>query len=190
MPEFTLHTVDTAPEGARSQLERIEKAWKFVPNLHRTLAESPVTLEAYDTLFGMVARTSFTPAEQQVVFLAASVVNGCAYCVSGHTVLARKAGLQDGVIAALRDASPIADPRLEALRAFTQTVVRERGMAGEATISAFLAAGFTRAQILEVVLIISAKTISNYVNHLAETPLDAFMAETRWTAPRNRIAAA
>ena len=92
MSTFTLHTTETAPAASKEQLTGIEKAWSFVPNLHRTLAESPVTLEAYNTLFGLFGKSSFTPAEQQVVYLAINVVNECEYCTSGHSVLAKHAG--------------------------------------------------------------------------------------------------
>lgn len=188
MTGFTLHTPQTAPEAARAQLATIEKAWHFIPNLHRTLAESPVTLEAYDTLFALVGKSSFTPAEQQVVFMAVNVLNECEYCTAGHSVLAKQAGLPPDAIAALRESAPLVDPRLQALRGFAETVVRTRGFAGDDAVDAFLAAGFSRAQVLEVVLIIATKTISNYTNHLTHTPLDGFMAGTKWTAPRNRAA--
>jgi uncharacterized peroxidase-related enzyme len=187
---FALHTVDTAPEAAKPQLAGIEKAWKFIPNLHRTLAESPVALEGYDTLFGLVGKTSFTPAEQQLLFVAISVANECEYCVSGHSVLAKMAGLPADVIAALRDQTPITDARLDALRRFAVAVVTERGFVPDAEVEAFLAAGFTRQHVLDVVLVVATKTISNYVNHLTHTPLDGFMADTAWTAPRNRTTAA
>jgi len=190
MTAFTLHTVQTAPEAARAQLAGIEKAWTFIPNLHRTLAESPVTLQAYDALFGLVGQSSFSPAEQQVAFLAINVANECEYCTAGHSVLAKMAGVTPDVVEALRESAPVADARLEALRNFVERVVAERGFAGDAAVEAFLAAGFTRAQVLEVVLIVATKTISNYVNHLTHTPLDAFMAPTKWTAPRNRSHAA
>lgn len=186
MTAFTLHTVETAPDAAKDKLAGIQKAWGFVPNLHRTLAESPATLEGYDALFGHVGRSSLTPAEQQVAFLAVSVENGCEYCVSGHSVLAKGAGLGPVAIEGLREDRPLDDARLEALRTFVRTVVRERGFAGDAAIAAFLAAGFTRAQVLEVVLVVATKTISNYVNHLTHTPLDGFMAATAWTAPSGR----
>ena len=179
MTAFTLHTVETAPEAARAQLAGIEKAWTFIPNLHRTLAESPVTLQAYDALFGLVGQSSFSPAEQQVAFLAINVANECEYCTAGHSVLAKMAGVTPDVIEALRESAPVADARLEALRHFVERVVAERGFAGDAAVEAFLAAGFTRAQVLEVVLIVATKTISNYVNHLTHTPLDAFMAPTK-----------
>jgi len=189
MPSFTLHTPDSAPEGSAERLRRIEQAWSFIPNLHRTLAESPVVLEGYDTLFGLVGRSSLTPAEQQVAFLAVSVVHGCEYCVSGHSVLATMAGLDAASIEALREGGDLPDPRQQALRRFVVTVVESRGMAGDAAVDAFLAAGFTQAQLLEVVMVVAAKTISNYVNHLTHTPLDAFMAGTAWVAPQRRAPA-
>ena len=190
MTDFTLHTVETAPEASRAQLATIEKNWKFIPNLHRILAESPVTLEAYDTLFGLVGKSTLTPAEQQVAYLAINVLNECEYCTSGHSVLAKGAGVPAAAIEALREGAPIADARLQALRVFAEKVVRERGFVGDGTVEDFLAAGFTKANVLEVVTVVATKTISNYVNHITHTPLDGFMSQTKWVAPHNRAKAA
>ncbi|MGF1553367.1 MAG: carboxymuconolactone decarboxylase family protein [Paracoccaceae bacterium] len=186
---FPLHDLDTAPEAARTVLEAARKSFGTVPNLHRVLAGAPAALEGYATLWGLFDETSFAPAERQVVYLASSYENECRYCMAGHSVLARHAGVPDGAVAAIRDGRPIADPRLEALRAFTAEVVVNRGRVAEAGVEAFLAAGFTRAQVLEVVLGVAVKVISNYANHLAETPLDAFMKDTVWTPPAERVAA-
>lgn len=190
MTEFTLHTQATAPEGAAAQLAGIEKAWGFIPNLHRTLAESPAVLSGYDALFGLVAKTSFTAAEQQVAFLAVNFENECEYCMAGHSVLAAGAHVPADAVEALREGMPVADARLEALRSFVQMVVRQRAKVGDEAVEAFLAAGFTRRQVLEVVLIVATKTISNYTNHLTHTPNDAFMAKTAWVAPSRRGRAA
>jgi AhpD family alkylhydroperoxidase len=131
-----------------------------------------------------------SPAEQQVVYIAVSAQNACEYCVAGHTYLGRAAKLDEAAIQALRDGAPIPTPRLQALRGFAEAVVRERGLVGDAAVNTFLAAGFTKAQVLEVVLITSCKTISNYVNHLAHTPKESFMSDPAlgWKAPQ-RIAA-
>ena len=188
MTEFTRHTPETAPAPAGAQLAEIRKAWGFIPNLHATLAESPTTLQGYDTLFGLVGKGTLTPAEQQVAFITASRINACEYCVSGHTVLAGAAKLDAASIAALRDGTPLPDARLDALARFTAAVVEQRGHLTEAQTEAFLAAGYTRAQVLEVVLVVATKTISNYVNHLTATPLDAFMAKTVWHAPAKHVA--
>jgi AhpD family alkylhydroperoxidase len=193
MTTFTVHTPETAPEGSRERLGAVKKAWGFVPQLQGTLAESPVALEAYDHLFGLIAaRSSFTAIEQQVAYQAINVLHACEYCTMGHTYLSRAAGVPEDVIQALRNGAPIADARLQALRVFAETVVTTRGFAGDAAVDAFLAAGFTREQVLEVVAIIATKTLSNYTNHLTHTPKESFMSDPAlaWVAPRNRIAAA
>jgi uncharacterized peroxidase-related enzyme len=193
MTTFTVHTVDTAPEASRERLEGVKKAWGFVPQLQGTLAESPVALEAYDSLFGLVAtKSSFSPVEQQVVYQAINVFHECEYCTMGHTWLSRSAGMDEAVLQALRNNTPIADARFEALRIFAVSVARERGFVGDAAVDAFIAAGFTREQVLEVVTIIATKTISNYTNHLTHTPKESFMSDPAmaWVAPRNRMTAA
>ena len=192
MTPFEVHTTDSAPEASRPLLEATRKAWGFVPTLHGTLAESPVALEAYTTLFGLVGKSTLTPAEQQVVFLAVSVLHGCEYCVAGHTYLARSVSLPEPALQALRQGEAIVgDPRAQALRRFTETVVRERGRAGDAAVDAFLAAGYTRRNVLEVVIIIATKTISNYTNHLTRTPKESFMSDPtlKWVAPGETVGA-
>ncbi|MBX9699777.1 MAG: carboxymuconolactone decarboxylase family protein [Acetobacteraceae bacterium] len=189
MNGFIRHTAETAPAPAGARLAAIRKAWGFVPNLHATLAEAPTVLEGYDTLFALAGKGTLTPAEQQVVFLTTSRLHACEYCVSGHSVLAAQSGLDAPIIETLREGGALADPRLEALRRFAAAVVEQRGEVPAGGVAAFLGAGYTRAQVLEVVLIVATKVISNYVNHLAGTPLDTFMAKTAWVAPGRRAAA-
>ncbi len=159
-----------------------------MPQLHGMLAESPVALTAYDTLFGLVSTGPISPVEQQVAFQAFNVFDSCEYCTSGHTFLSRKVGMAEDVVQALLEGHPIVDVRLEGLRVFTEAVLRERGLVGDAAVDAFLAAGFTRAQVLEVVTIVATKTISNYTNHITHTPLEGFMADPslRWVTPASR----
>jgi uncharacterized peroxidase-related enzyme len=187
MHTFTVHDIQSAPTASKPLLERSQEEWGFVPTLHGVLAESAPTLSAYQTLFALGATSSLTPAEQQVVYLAVSAVHGCEYCVAGHTYLARAAELSEPAIAALRVGSPIPDARLQALRAFAESVVRLRGAVGDDGVATFLRAGYSRAQVLEVVLIIATKTISNYVNHIAHTPKESFMSDPTlsWRAPQS-----
>jgi alkylhydroperoxidase family enzyme len=128
--------------------------------------------------------------EQQVAYQAINVLHECEYCTAGHTYLSRSVGVPEDVIQALRNATPVSDARLQALRVFAENVVRERGFVGDAAVDAFVAAGFTLANVLEVVTIIATKTISNYTNHLTHTPKEAFMGDPSlgWVAPRNRTA--
>jgi uncharacterized peroxidase-related enzyme len=178
MTHFDVHTLQTAAPASKPLLEATRKHWGFVPTLHGTLAESPEALEAYTTLFALVGRFTLAPAEQQVGFLAVSVMHGCEYCVAGHTHLARSVAMPEPTLQALRRRQPIADsPRHQALRIFCEAVVRERGLAGDAAVDAFIAAGFTRRNVLEVVTIIATKTISNYTNHLTHTPKESFMSD-------------
>ncbi|MBK1659701.1 carboxymuconolactone decarboxylase family protein [Paracraurococcus ruber] len=188
MIDFPRHTAETAPGQAGPQLAGIRKAWGFIPNLHATLAESPTTLQGYDMLFGLVGQGTLTPAEQQVAFLTASRVNACEYCVSGHAVLAGMAKLDAASIEALRAGTALPDAKLDALARFTAAVVEQRGNLSEAQVADVLAAGYGKAQVLEVVLVVATKTISNYVNHLTHTPFDDFMAKTLWHAPSQHAA--
>jgi AhpD family alkylhydroperoxidase len=192
MNAFIPHTIETAPAQSKPLLEATAKAWGFIPQLHGMLAESPVALEAYGTLFGLVGKSALTPVEQQVAYQAINILHECEYCTAGHTFLSRKVGMSEDAIRSLRNSTPIADERLQALRVFTEQVVRERGFVAPAAIEAFYAAGFTRENVLEVVTIVATKTISNYTNHLTNTPKEAFMADPAlaWTAPRNRAKAA
>lgn len=190
MTAFTLHDATSAPVGSKAILEATEKAWKFVPNLHRVLAEAPAALEGYATLFGIFDKSSLTPAERQVVYLTSNFENECHYCMAGHTVLAKMAQVPAQAIEALRNGTPIEDAKLEALRHFTAKIVNNRGWVSDAEVDTFLAAGFTRQNVLEVILGVAVKVISNYTNHIAQTPTDAFMKDTLWTPPAKRGAAA
>ena len=186
---FPVHTPQTAPEASRAALARSQADWGMIPNLHAVLAEAPVALEGYQRLFALFGESSLTPAEQQAVYLTANHENECRYCMAGHSVMARGAGLDADEINALRDGRALADPRLDALRRFTRQVVAQRGWVGEDAVAAFLETGFTRQQVLEVVLGVAVKVISNYANHLVDTPLDGFMADAVWAPPRERTAA-
>lgn len=191
-PRFVVHTLESAPADAQPLLQASKKNWGFIPTLHGTLAESPVALEAYTSLYALVgSRSTLTPIEQQVAYQAVNVLHGCEYCTAGHTYLSRAAKMPEDVIEALRESRPITtDARLQALRVFVEAVVTRRGMAGDDAIDAFIAAGFTRAQLLDVVAIVATKTISNYTNHLTHTPLEGFMADPalNWVAPARRAA--
>src|SRR5215470_17906919 len=120
MQTFKVHDIQSAPTASKSLLERSQEEWGFVPTLHGILAESAPTLDAYRTLIALGTTSSFTPAEQQVVYLAVSAIHECEYCVSGHTYLARAAKLSEPAIAALRSSLPIPDAKLQALRGFAE----------------------------------------------------------------------
>ena len=180
MSNFPVHNTESAPAASRETMAAVQKKFGFVPNLIGILAESPAALKGYLTVADSFSGSSLSPVEQQVVLVATSVENGCAYCVAAHSMLYRHAGGDEASLRALREGEPIADSRLEALRRFTREVVEKRGWAGEKSLRAFLDAGFTRPQVLEVILGVTQKTLSNYINHLAETPVDAAFGNFEW----------
>ncbi|HEX9466413.1 MAG TPA: carboxymuconolactone decarboxylase family protein [Alphaproteobacteria bacterium] len=180
---FTLHDTSTAPAGSPEILNSVQQAWKFVPNLHRILAESPAALEAYTALWNIAEKTSFTPQERNVAYLAIIYENECTYCMAGHTNLSRMAKVEPAAITAVREGRPIPDAKLEALRQFAAKVTRQRGAVSEADVAAFKAAGYDNRAMLDVLVLAATKLISNYTNHLAQTPLDGFMKGAEWTPP-------
>lgn len=167
---------------ARCRLEEALNKLGFIPNMYGVMANSPGLLDTYIHGYERFRESSgFTPAEQEVVLLAISRENGCAYCVAAHSFIAdRMSGVPAAVTDAIRDGVPIPDARLAALHDFARTLVVQRGLPGKADVAAFLAAGFTERHILEIVLAIAVKTLSNYANHLFHTPVDSTFAARAW----------
>jgi len=170
--DFTIYRVSDAPADGRPTLERIQKKYGFVPNLMGILAESPAALDTYVSTASAFDRADLSPVERQVVLLAVSLENGCPYCVAAQSTAARMAGAPDDVLDALRQGVSLPDPRLEALRRFTRAVVRERGWVTADEVEAFVHSGFSKRHVLDVLTGVALKTLSNYTNHLAGTPVD------------------
>lgn len=180
-----VQSVESAPDASRDLLKSAGSKFGFVPNLLGMFANAPALLEGYLTLAAIFDKASLSPVERQIVLLAASFENGCEYCMAAHTAIAGMQKVDQAVIGALRDGQPIADAKLEALRSFTAEAVRTRGWPSAETVARFTGAGYTPAQALEVILGIGVKTLSNYANHLAATPLDAAFAPVKWSKPVN-----
>ena len=187
MADFPSHDLNTAPEGSKPLLEKSQAAFGRLPGLHAVMAESPALLDGYQQLHRLFAQeTSFDADELTVVWQTINVEHACHYCVPAHTGIAKMMKVDDEITNALRDETPLPNDRLEALRTFVLQMVRQRGDVTDAQVETFLAAGFTRQQILEVVLGIAQKVMSNYTNHLAQTPVDQVMQKFAWekrTAP-------
>ena len=181
MSNYTVHNRDSAPGRSGELLGSVESAFGFVPNLSGVMAESPATLEAYMTLGKLFDQSSFSATERQTVILAISRFHDCRYCVAAHSVVAGMQNVPADVVEAIRNDKPIADQRLETLRQFATRMVEKRGWLSEDDQVRFLEAGFTKAQALEVILAVSYKTLSNYINHIAETPLDEAFAPQTWS---------
>lgn len=180
MTNFNVHTIESAPEASKPLMQGAEKAFGFVPNLVGVLAESPVALEGYLTISGIFDKSGFSPTEKQIVLITTSVDNGCEYCVGAHTAIGGMQKISPAILDSLRDGRALEDPKLEALRAVTLSIVRNRGWADQNAIGAFLDAGYSKSQLLDVIVGVTQKTLSNYVNHIASTPLDAKFEKVAW----------
>lgn len=182
---FPLLGLETAPADSVPLLEEVIADFGMIPHLERVLAAAPPVLEGYVRLWSLFDRTTLSPIERQVVYQTANVENHCTYCVPWHTLLSQRAGMAPEAIAALRESSPIDDAKLEALRLFTRDLILHRGHPPESSWEAFQAAGYGPVEAMEVVLGLATKTISNYVNGLAHTPLDEAVRRWEWGGETN-----
>jgi len=170
--DFSMHTVETAPEGSRNDLAQVRRKFGRIPNFFAITAESPAAINAYVSLSNIFRNTALTPVEQQIVILTASVENKCDYCIAAHSKGAKMAGVPDDVINAIRNRIPLKDPKAEALRRLVSQIVDKRGFVADAEVQGFLKQGYTKSQLLDVMVGVSMKTLSNYINHITEPPLE------------------
>jgi len=180
MAKFTLHDKQSAPHESKGLLDNSVEAFGMVPNLHAVMAEAPGLLEGYQQLHQLFLDSSFDDEEVTVVWQTINVEHACHYCVPAHTGIAKSMKVDDAITEALRNETPLPTDRLEALRDFTLALVRGRGNVDQEAVNAFLEAGFTKRQILEVILATAQKVMSNYTNHLAETPIDKPFQKFEW----------
>ncbi|MEN0000915.1 MAG: carboxymuconolactone decarboxylase family protein [Pseudomonadota bacterium] len=180
MTDFTAHTLQTAPEASQPLLEKSQKAFGRIPGLHAVMAESPQHLEGYQVLHHLFTQTAFDATEQTIVWQTINVEHECHYCVPAHTAIAKRTKVADDVIEALRNETPLPDAKHEALRTFTLQVVRQRGNVTDEQAQTFFDAGYDRRAVLDVVLATAQKVMSNYVNHIAQTPIDEVVKPFAW----------
>ncbi len=187
MTDFIKHTIESAPEASKPLLETSFKNNGRIPGLHSIMADAPGLLATYNFAHQQFMGTSLTDDEKTVVWQTVNVEQDCHYCVPAHTGIAKMMKIDDAISTALRNETPLPTAKLEALRDFTLLVIRNRGFVDEADTQAFLDAGFTKTNILEVILGAAQKLMSNYTNHFAQTPVDTVFEKYAWT--RTKVAA-
>jgi len=180
MAEFTIHTIESAPEDSKPLLEASLKANGRIPGLHGTMAAAPPLMAAYNFAHQQFMATSLTDEEKTVVWQTINVEQDCHYCVPAHTGIAKMMKVDDAITEALRNETPLPTAKLEALRDFTLAVIRDRGFVSDAETQAFFDAGFTEVNILEIILGAAQKLMSNYTNHFAKTPVDEVFQKFAW----------
>lgn len=180
MTTLKVHTIESAPEASKPLLEASQKAYGMIPGLHGVLAAAPGILEGYQKLHELFVNTSFNEEELTVVWQAINVEHACHYCVPAHTGIAHMMKVDNDIIESLRNETPLTNPKLEALRTMTLSIVRNRGNVSQVELEAFYTAGYGEQQVLEIILGLSQKVISNYTNHIANTPVDAAFQKFAW----------
>ena len=175
-------TEDTANETQAAVLAAAKAAVGFIPNMYGGMVNSPGLLETYLDGYGRFRNSGlFTPPEQETIFLVLSRENGCTYCVTAHSMIAaKKSGVSDDALSAIREGREIPEPKLEALGRFTAHMHHSRGLPTKDEVAAFKAAGFDDVHIYEIILAMSVKTLSNYANHIQHTEVDAVFSAFQW----------
>ena len=173
MPKLTVHEKDSAPESSRPLMEAVEKKFGFLPNLMKVLAGSPVSIQSYLQLSQLFEGSAFSAREQQLILLTVSQENRCEYCLAAHGMIARNMAKVPAVeVDQVKSAQSLTDKKADALVTFVRLLVSKRGFVSDDAIELFYSHGYEQRHVLEIIVAIAMKTISNYANHIAHTPID------------------
>ena len=180
--KFEVYSKETAPSKSKPALAALEQAVGMIPNLAGAMAESPVLIEGFGTLRGIFQKSTLSPAEREIVSLTNAVANGCSYCVAIHSTFALKSGVDTSTVDALRAEEAPQDEKMAALSTYCQKLIGKRGQVSPGDLAAFLAAGFSKEQALEVVVGIAGSVLANYARHITDAPLDDMLLPQVWVA--------
>lgn len=161
-----------SPEQQQEALNKVKAKYGFVANIFKNFSINPAVTEFYMQGASILAKGELSPKEQQVVFLTSSKLNGCDYCLAAHGTAAKKSGLAIEDIGALQTGKTLQDTRLEGIRQLTASMVDKRGWLDESDTDRAKEAGLNDSEILEVIALVSLKTLTNYFNHIAKPEVD------------------
>lgn len=171
MSRLTIPALDEAPAGSKPILDAVNAQLGVVPNLFRLIGNSPAALGAFSAFSGGLKSTLDVKTRERLA-LAVAQVNGCDYCLSAHTYLASNLAKLSPEEIALNRKGGSSDPRADAAVRFGAKVAQHRGHVSDADISAVKLAGFTEAQIVEIIAIVAENSFTNYLNEVAKTDID------------------
>jgi len=178
--QFPVYTIDSAPEGSKPALRDLQAAFGMIPNIAGAMATSPVLINSLVGLFGRVHGGSFTEAQIQTLLLTNAVTNACTWAVAFHTALALKEGLDPAEVDTIRAGHSPKDEKLGALSTLARTLIEKRGRIDDRDRERFLAAGFGKDHLLEVIAVVAASTITNYTGNVTNPPLEAPFQALVW----------
>lgn len=182
-------TLENANEAQKPQLEKSLKEMKMIPNMYANMVNSPGLMETYAIGYDHFRKNSgFSPVQQEVIFVTISVANGCEYCAAAHSFIAdNMSKVPKEVTDAIRNGEKVPDVKLTALSEFTKVMFEKRGNPSKEDVKAFLEAGYQEKQILEIILALAVKTLSNYSNHIFQTPVDEVFSSRKWSKEESVI---
>ena len=165
-------SIEASPTASQPLLQAVKEQLGVVPNLFRLIGNSPAALEGYLGLNGALAKGALEAPTRERIALAVAEINGCDYCLSAHSYLGKNlAKLSDAEIAANRGGSS-GDQKADAAVRFAVKLVNARGHVSDADVRTVRDAGYTDAQVIEIVLHVALNTLTNYVNEVADTVID------------------
>ncbi len=175
MSTFNVPTREEVSTNHQVVFDNLNKALGFVPNLYATYAHSDTALENYINFSN--AKTSLSAKEKEVVNLAVSQVNECIYCLSAHTAIGKMNGFTDAQILELRAGYASFDTKLDALARIAKNITKNRGKADQVVIDTFFAAGYTKGNLIDIIVLVGDKTISNYIHNTTQVAVDFPVAQ-------------
>ncbi|MEL7159226.1 MAG: carboxymuconolactone decarboxylase family protein [Bacteroidota bacterium] len=170
MANFAVPTRQTVSPANQAIFDQLEKGLGFVPNLYATLAHSENALGNYLTFQN--GKSSLKAKEREVINLAVSQVNECAYCLAAHTALGKMNGFTDEQVIELRQGYASWDAKLNALASFARETTINRGKPAAATVDALLAAGYSNENLVDAIVVIGDKIVTNFLHGVTQVPVD------------------
>jgi len=170
MTQFNVPTRNEVTADNQAIFDQLEKGLGFVPNLYAYFAKNKTALGDYLALQNR--KSTLRAKEREVINLVVSQANGCRYCQSAHTVLGGMNGFSEDQILEIRKGTASFDAKFDALAKFTLLVTENKGQLSDEAKDAFFAAGYSEINMIDVVMIIGDKIISNYIHNLAEFAID------------------
>lgn len=183
MSSYPVHTIESAPAQSKPVLQQLQQAFGLIPNIAAKMASSPVLINGFIGLFERVHTSSLTEPQIQTLLLTNAVTNASEWAVAFHTALALKEGISSADVEAIRHARLPDDARLAALSTLARALIENRGRIAESDQKRFIGAGFSAEQILEVIAVVAASTITNYTGSVTQPALEAQFEEFAWHAP-------
>lgn len=182
MSRYPTHTIDSAPAQSKPVLQKLQQAFGVIPNIAAKMATSPVLINGFIGVFERVHASSLTEAQIQTLLLTNAVANASEWPAAFHTALALNAGVRPADVDAIRRGALPEDAGLAALSSLARALIEARGRVAEPAQTRFVEAGFTAEQILEVIAVVAASTITNYTSSVTRPALEAQFEQFAWHA--------